>query len=326
MQNFKEFLSKTKVELHVHIEGATTPDTYFKLAEKNRVKLPCDTIEEWRAFFNFKDFGHFIKVYETAVSCIQKAEDLSTIIEDFFLHQKTHGIIYSEAFLSASLLIQKFKQAEIIDAIQVGLEEGERKHQVKVQLIPDIARHEPDSQTQVLDLAIEGFRKGVFIGLGLGGLEINYPPHLFTDTFKIAKDAGLKTVAHAGEAVGPESIWGAIKDLKVNRIGHGIRCVDDPKLMDYLAQNQIPIEVCPTSNYHLGVTDKSQNHPIRKMMDHGILCNLNTDDPAMFSTNITQEYELLKSQGFQIDELIELNRNAIRSSFLSREEKEELLD
>lgn len=261
------FLPMPKVELHVHVEGSVSSQTYYQLAEKNRVKLPCASLEEWESFFEFQNFAHFIEVYSTAVSTIQQPEDLSRVIEDFYGAQKEQNIVYSEAYLSASFSVENFRTEEILEAVAYGRQQGEAKHGVRVNLIPDIARHLPDSQEQVLNLVHAGFEQGLFLGLGLGGLEINYPPRLFTETYRKARDWGMKVVAHAGEAVGPESIWGAVQDLQVERIGHGIRCVEDEQLMTYLQEHQLPIEVSPTSNYHLGVVEPNQPHPIRQMVD-----------------------------------------------------------
>lgn len=314
-----------KVELHVHIEGATLPETYYELALKNKVKLPAKNLNQWKSFFEFKDFPHFIQVYTSAVSALKRPEDYSYLVEQFYGFQAKQNIVYSEAYLSATFLVEAFKNDEILDAISQGMKNGESKYNTKVKLIPDIARHIPESQDKVLDLVIQGYKQGLFIGIGLGGIENGFPPNLFIDSYKKAKKAGLKLVAHAGEADGPESIWGAINELGVDRIGHGVRCIEDQKLLDYLKQTQIPVEVSPTSNYHLGIVKKGETHPIRKMIDSGVFCTLNSDDPAMFSTNISQEYELLKLQGFSNDELIQLNKNAINASFLSNHEKKMLL-
>ncbi|PLX11104.1 MAG: adenosine deaminase [Marinilabiliales bacterium] len=319
-----DIITMPKIELHVHIEGAVSPKIYYSLAEKNKIKLPYDSLEKWKDFFEFKDFSHFINVYGTAVSCIKTVEDISLIIEDFYYHQSKQNIIYSEAFISASFLIENFKIEEIIEAVHHAMIEGERKYNVKVNIIPDIARHLPESQKKVLALVKAGLESGTFIGLGLGGMEIGYPPHLFKDTFKKAKNIGLRLVAHAGEAVGAESIKNAIHELGVERIGHGIRCVDDELLMTFLKEKQIPLEISPTSNYHLGVINKKEKHPIRKMFDKGLLCTVNTDDPVMFSTTLSKEYDLLANQGFTIEELYELNTNAITSSFLDTQEKSDL--
>ncbi len=323
--NYKDFFLKMpKVELHVHVEGAVSPDIYCQIAEKNMVDIPVKSINEWRKMFEFRDFPHFIDTYIKAVSCLKKAEDYSFLIEDFYRFQSIQNIMYSEAFLSASFLVEHFSSSEIINAIEKGMRAGEDKYHVKVQFIPDIARNFPESKDDVLDLVIEGKKRDVFIGLGLGGLENGFPAALFSDVYKKARENGLHVVAHAGEAVGAESIWSAIKDLKAERIGHGIRCVDDVYLLEYLKNHEVPIEVCPTSNYFLKVVDSKQNHPIRKMFDAGLVCTLNSDDPAMFSTTLSNEYLLLHNQGFTIDELIQLNINAVNSSFMNESDKERL--
>lgn len=324
--NSQDIIKLPKVELHVHIEGATLPETYYELAQKNNIKLPAKSLNEWKSFFEFKDFPHFIQVYSNAVKALKKPEDYSYLIEQFYAFQARQNIVYSEAYLSATFLVEAFKNDEILEAISLGVKNGEKKYNTKVNLIPDIARHIPDSQEKVLDLIIDGYKQGLFIGIGLGGLEKGFPPNLFIETYKKAKKAGLKLVAHAGEADGPESIWGAIKDLEVDRIGHGVRCIEDEKLLDYLKQSQIPVEVSPTSNYHLGIINKGDNHPIRKMVDAGVYCTINSDDPAMFSTTLSQEYELLYAQGFSKTELLTLNENGINASFLTSVEKKKLLN
>jgi aminodeoxyfutalosine deaminase len=316
-----KLMEMPKAEIHVHVEGATKPETFYALAQKNNIKLPVKDLNEWKSFFEFIDFNHFIKVYIQAVSVLQKPEDYTFLIEQFYKHQAEQNIVYSEAFLSATFLIQNFNNDDILKAIEKGISEGEKNHKVKVNFIPDIARNIPDSKDQVLDLVIQGKKAGLFIGLGLGGMENGFPAELFTETYKKAIDSGLHVVAHAGEVDGPKSILSSINELNAERIGHGVRCLDDENLVKELAEKQIPMEVCPTSNYCLGVTKKGEKHQIRKMFDAGLFCTLNSDDPAMFSTSLVKEYELLASQGFSWEELWQLNLNALKASFLSDKEK-----
>ncbi len=314
-----------KIELHVHVEGATTAEVFYSLSEQNNIKLPVKNIEEWKKYFEFKNFAHFINVYITAVSALKKVEDYAFIIENFYKHQASQNIVYTEAFLSASFMVQQFNQSEILDAIAYGMQKGSEKYGNQINFIPDIARNIPDSQNDVLDFVIEGKKRSLFIGLGLGGMEQGFPPELFEEVYAEAKRNNLHIVAHAGEASGPDSIWGAINKLNVERIGHGVRCLEDDTLINYLSKHQIPIEVSPTSNYCLGIVKKNENHPIRKMVDAGLFCTLNSDDPAMFSTNLENEYNLLAKQGFSFEELKQLNINAINASFLSKEEKNNYL-
>lgn len=322
MKKTVEFLTKMpKFELHVHIEGAVEAHIYSKIAQKNNIDVGLNTIEEWQKFFQFKNFAHFIDVYIKAVSVLKKPEDYTELIEGFFAYQASQNILYSEAFLSASFLVETFNNSEILDAIEKGLKKGREKHQVEVALIPDIARNIPQSKDAVLELVREGKERGLFIGIGLGGLENGYPARLFEDVYTKASKYGLRKVAHAGEAVGAESIVEALDYLQAERIGHGIRCLDDYKLVELLKATKTPLEVCPSSNYRLKLVEDNQAHPIRKIHDLGILCTVNSDDPVMFSTSLTDEYLLLFNQGFSLEELWQLNLNAIEASFLSKKQK-----
>jgi adenosine deaminase len=162
---------------------------------------------------------------------------------------------------------------------------------------------------------------GIVIGLGLAGQEVGYPPEDFVDTFAKARLQGLRVVAHAGEAAGAESIWGALHQLNAERIGHGIRCLDDDVLVQQLRDLQTPIEVSPQSNYCLGIVQRHQPHPIRQMVDAGLFCTLNSDDPPMFKTNLVNEYITLAQQGFSWEELWQLNLNTLEATFLTEPEK-----
>jgi adenosine deaminase len=311
-----------KFEIHVHMEGATEAETFYTIAQGNGIELPYPDLESWKQFFEFQNFPHFIEVYVSAVGLLRSAEDYAYLIEEFYGHQARQNIVYTEAFLSATYLADKFDHDEILEAIAGAMQRGKRKYGGEVRFIPDIARQEPESQKSVLQFVKRGVDQGVFIGLGLGGLEIGFPPELFTETFTEAREHGMHVVAHAGEGVGPESIWGALKSLKAERIGHGIRSIEDPELLAYLRDQQTPIEVNPVSNYCLGIVKEGENHPIRQMVDAGLNCSVNSDDPAMFSTSLTKEYLLLAEQGFSWEELQQLNRNALEACFMSEGEKE----
>lgn len=311
-----------KVEIHVHLEGATDAATVWELARRNNKTLPAATLEEWQSMYAFRDFNHFIDIYVLATECMQTPDDFTFMVERFFAQLARHNVKYCEAFLSASFMLDKFPQDEIITTLIEGARRGEAKHGIQLRFIPDIARHEPETRHRVLDFILKGHEQGIFIGLGLGGIEVGFPPELFTDVYNEARRQGLHVVAHAGETEGPQSVWGAINDLQVERIGHGVRSVEDRQLVEHLAQTQIPLEVSPCSNYRLKVVPLDQPHPIRTLMDAGVYCTVNSDDPPMFSTDLTGEYLLLARQGFSWDELWQLNLNGLEASFLSNEEKE----
>ncbi len=310
-----------KIELHVHLEGATQAQVFYNLAKKNNVDFGVKSLKEWQSFFAFKNFGHFLKVYTLAITALKEPEDYTYIITEFYRQQAEQNIVYSEAFMSASFITQKFDTPTILDAIEKGIQAGSEKYGVKINFIPDISRELVDTQIAVVDFVIEGYKRGLFIGLGIGGPESGFPPELFVEAFKKGKKAGLHLVAHAGETEGPKSIWGALKTLGAKRIGHGIRSLEDPKLIDYLTAKRIPLEISPTSNYALGIVKNGEMHPIRKLLDLGINCTINSDDPAMFSTSLSQEYFLLLKQGFSCSELYQMNLNALAVSFADAETK-----
>lgn len=310
-----------KVELHVHLEGATDAATVWELARRNKVTLPGLTLEEWQSMYSFRDFDHFINIYELATECMQTPADFAFMTERFVERQAQHNVKYCEVFLSASLMLDKFSQDEVIAALAEGARRGEAAYGVQLRFIPDIARHELESRYRVLEFVLKGWEQGIFIGLGLGGKEVGFPPELFSDVFAEAGRQGLRVVAHAGETEGPQSIWGAIRSLQAERIGHGVRALEDQALVEYLRQTQLPLEVSPYSNYRLKVISPDQPHPIRALMDQDVYVTVNTDDPPMFSTDLTNEYVLLASQGFAWDELWQLNLNALEATFLSDEAK-----
>src|SRR5512143_1932262 len=215
-----------KVELHVHLEGATDAATVWELARRNHVTLPAATLEEWQSMYTFRDFNHFIEIYLLAANCMQTPDDFAFMTERFLQRQAQHNIKYCEVFLSASYMLDKLPQDEIIAALEEGVERGAAAYGTRLRFIPDFTRNLPDSAQQVLDFALKGRERGLFIGLGMGGKEVGFPPELFTEIYAEARRQGLHVVAHAGETEGSQSIWGAIRSLQVERIGHGIRAIE----------------------------------------------------------------------------------------------------
>jgi adenosine deaminase len=317
----RRFAAMPKAEIHVHLEGATAPDASYAIARRNKVDLPVSSLEEWKRYFEFRNFAHFIDVYRKTTDTIRTTDDLALMVAQFYVDQARQNIRYSECFMSMSLHLRRLSAPEILDALAQGIERGQTVSDARVQFIADISREDPHTQGAVLDLALHGQRRGLIIGVGLGGLEKEFPPHLFRDTYARARDAGLQVVAHAGEAAGWESIREAIDELQVTRIGHGIRIVDSPEYAAEMRERNIAFEVCPVSNYAIGATPLDQPHPIRKMLDLGVRCTVNTDDPAMFSTDMAAQYNLLVKQGFTWEECWKLNEATLDATFLTPAEK-----
>lgn len=310
-----------KAEIHVHLEGATTAETYFEIARRNGVELPAQNLPQWQQFFHFESFEHFIEVYVTSTKLLQRAEDYELLLRRFGEQQAALNVQYTEAFVSCSLVPSGAAADDFLSALRHGAEAVEREHGIRIALIGDISRELPESRHRVVDVAIEGHKRGVFVGLGLGGPEIGFPPELFEDAYARAREAGLRVVAHAGETGGPKSVRGALDALLAERIGHGVQSLQDQALLERLARDGTPLEVCPQSNYRLGVVKAGEPHPIRALVDAGVRCTVNSDDPAMFETDINREYETLAHQGFSEDELWQLNLNTLDSTFLSDADK-----
>ncbi len=315
-----------KVEIHVHLEGAQTPEAIWAMAERNGVSLPARSLEEWKSFYSFRDFAHFIDVFIACSRCMRTAADFAAMTVDFHRTQAAQQVLYTEAFLSASLFVGRIPTQELIAALADACAEGRERYGVEVRFIPDIARNFPDSQRDVLDFTLAGQRDGLFVGLGLGGIEAGYPPSLFTETFARARDAGLHVVAHGGEGAGADHVRDAVLLLGAERIGHGIRALEDAATVELLRSRRIPMEVCPVSNYRTGVVAAGDRHPIFAMLDAGLFCTVNSDDPSMFGTSLVGEYRYLASQGMTQVQLQHLAAGAIDATFLTAERKQVLWD
>lgn len=313
-----------KAEIHIHLEGATSAGTYFEIAQRNGVDLPAHTLPQWQQFFHFESFDHFIEVYVTSTKLLRRADDYELLLRRFGAQQAALNVRYTEAFVSCSLLPQGVTPDAFFEALQRGMDAVEREHGVRIALIGDISRELPESRHRVVDLVVEGHKRGAFVGLGLGGPEIGFPPELFEDAYARARAAGLRVVAHAGETGGAGSVRGALDALGAERIGHGVQSLEDAELIERLRRDGTPLEVCPQSNYRLGIVKSGEPHPIRALFDAGVRCTVNSDDPAMFETDVNREYLTLAQQGFSEDELWQLNLDTLDSTFLSDADKRAL--
>jgi adenosine deaminase len=315
-----------KVELHVHLEGSIRPETLLILAARNKVSLPADTLEGLREWYTFTDFDHFIEVYFAICSCLRTPEDFETIAREFLANQAAQNIRYSEVIWTPYSHHENVNFDDQLAAINRARAAAERELGIRMNLVPDLSRHmRPVEETfPVVDWAIQNMANGI-IGFGLGGAEVGNPPEVFQETFDRAKDAGLPSLPHAGETIGPESIWGALRSLNAVRIGHGVRCLEDPDLVAYLREHQIPLEVCPSSNVCLGVAHSLAEHPLPTLLEAGLFVTINSDDPPMFDTTLTDEYlRIANAFGYGVKEIKGFVNNAIQASLLSPEAKKEL--
>jgi len=309
-----------KVELHVHLEGSIRPETLLHLAEKNNVPLPVNSQDEIWEWYQFSDFDHFLEVYFAICSCIRTPDDFYFITAEFLKGQAEQNIKYSEVIFTPFTHLEHVTFDEQLASINSAREASETSLGVRTGLVPDISRHMRPvvDSFQIADWAAENIHNSI-IALGLGGPEVGNPPELFGEVFESIVTAGLPSLPHAGETEGPQSIWGAIKALSAVRIGHGVRCLEDPELVKYLRKNQIPLDVCPTSNVCLGVFPALAEHPLPQLLDEGLLITINSDDPPMFDTTLTDEYlRIVEAYDFDISLVKQLVLNGIRSSLLPK--------
>jgi adenosine deaminase len=282
-----------KAELHVHLEGATRPETLLKLAQRHKIDLPADDVAGVREWYTFRDFPHFVEVYIKISECIQTPDDIELIAREFLQGQAAQNIRYTEiTYTALTHFVQKgIPFDEQLDALNTARAWAQATLGVDMQYIIDIPRNlaDHDQSMRSAEWAVSGMGRGV-IALGLGGYEVGNPPERFTDAFAYAREHGLASIPHAGEHDGPPSVWGALRELGAARIGHGVQSLKDPALVDHLVTTQIPLEVCPTSNICLGEVDAMANHPIQQLLDAGCYVTLNSDDPPMFNTTLTNEY------------------------------------
>jgi aminodeoxyfutalosine deaminase len=317
-----------KAELHVHLEGSILPDTLLTLARRNGITLPADTVDGLREWFRFRDFLHFVEIYVTITRCLRTAEDYELIAYEFGAEMARQNVRYAEATFTpgthAALGVP-------FDVYFAGLTRGRARARadfgVEIAWIFDIVRDNPDPRHAEYTLwaALEGRGEGV-IALGLGGYEAAMPPDGFAPWFERAREAGLHTIPHAGETGGPESVWGAIRKLGAERLGHGVRSIEDPALMSYLAESGIPLEVCPTSNIRLGIFSGIDTHPMRRLYEAGVAVTINSDDPPLFNTTLNDEVALLHTGfGFDLDTIDRIILNGVRYSCLPSARKDGML-
>ncbi len=316
--------SMPKVELHVHLEGSIQPETLLRLAERNHIHLPATSVAELREWYTFTDFSHFVEIYLTISSCICTAADIELIAREFLIGQAAQNIRYSEVTFTAftHYHFNRLPFADQLGALKRARVWAEQELGVSMGIVIDIPRSTPaETGMIVANWAISGREQGV-IALGLGGPEVGHPPEKFQAAFELAREAGLPSVPHAGETMGPESIWGALRTLHAIRIGHGVRCLEDTALVAELRKRHIPLEICPTSNVCLGVVPSFEQHPLPHLLDAGLYVTINSDDPPMFNTTLTDEYcKIADAFHFEAEELEQLVLNGVRASLLPPEER-----
>lgn len=337
--NFIASLPKT--ELHLHLEGSVDPPTLSELSRRHPTPLPTTnnryrdiedsgrvfTEDEARELYQYKHFTGFLWAFKAVTERLRTAEDYELVTYRMMHKLHAQNVVHAEAYISAGVVQWRGQEfAPLFEGAECGRKRGERDFGISLYWILDAVRHfGVDEAQRVVDEAIK-LKSHNVVGIGIGGDERRAGPEQFREVYGHAANHGLRLTVHAGETVGAESIWGALRELKPDRIGHGLHAIDDPELVRYLAEKQIPVEVCITSNVMTGCCGRLEDHPVRKLFDAGVLVVLNTDDPDMFHTTLVNEYQIAADIfGFCDEELRQLARNSIRASFLPEERKQELL-
>ncbi len=299
------YRSMEKAELHLHLEGSLTPETLYEIEPRLR---PEEVVER----YSYADFEGFIASYKWVTSLLRTPESYALAMRRLIERLEAENVRYAEVTLSAGVaLVRGLDFGTLFEAVA---REAARSR-VEVAFILDAIRQlGPEHALQVARLAAERASDGV-VAFGIGGIEALGPAEWFTDVFRFVKEHGLHVTAHAGETAGPESVWSALH-AGAERIGHGFRAVEDPALVNYLAEHDIPLEICLSSNLALRLVPNLAAHPARRLFEAGVPLTLNTDDPAMFHTTLAREFELAEAElGFRRDELIQIAANGFRYSF-----------
>jgi len=311
-----DFLRKLpKTEIHLHIEACISKETIIKILQEHKENFDVEEIEK---LYQFKNLNEFIKLFLFILDSIKKPEDFQFIFENLKHYLIQNNIRYAEVFYAPSRLIQNgLEFREIARTLDYLAKESVLDGGPEVKFLVDVSRtFGPENASKNLKRLLEA-KVDTHIGIGLGGAELMGPARDFKDIFAQARAEGLHCVAHSGEDDGPWSIWDTVQILKAERIGHGTSAIQDPDLLEYLRNKQIPIEICLTSNLFTGkYVRRPQDHPVRRYYDMGIICSINTDDPEIFNVDLTQEYyKLYKYLNFSITEIIDLIKMGVDSTF-----------
>lgn len=291
-------MSYPKIELHVHLEGTVRPQTLLEIARRNGYPLPADTVEGLRALYEYRDLAHFIEVFMLTSGALQREEDFRQIVVEYAEEAVSHGAVYLEAIFSLGLW-RGLDSDVVFTGVCDGAEEARERFGIEIRVTPDIARvYTLDEALLTARYAIKYRDRGV-VGIGLGGPEVGNPPEPYAPAFALARSEGLASVPHAGEHVGPESVRGALEALGASRIRHGIRAIDDPALLQELAERRVVLDVCPISNVRTRAVPSLAGHPLPRLVAAGAVCSLSTDDPAMFGTDLSGEYDAATSLGLE---------------------------
>ena len=320
--NIKEFIiGLPKAELHLHLEGSLEPEQMFEFAGRNKIDIPFKNIDAVKKAYEFSQLQDFLDIYYTGMNVLQTEQDFYDLTANYLRKVASENTKHVEVFFDPQGHTErgvKFETA--VTGIHNALREVGAELGVTFKLIMCFLRH-LDEDSAIATLADAAPFKHMIMGVGLDSSELGHPPSKFERVFKAAKEQGYKLVAHAGEEGPVEYIYEALDLLRVDRIDHGNRCMDDPKLVARIVEEKIALTVCPLSNLKLCVVDDMGDHPMKRMLEANLIATINSDDPSYFGGYMNDNYlSTAKALDLSIDDLIQLARNGFIGSFLSQGE------
>ncbi len=315
-------MSYPKIELHVHLEGTVRPRTLLEIARRNDYALPADTEEGLAELYEFRDFAHFIEVWILTTNALRRAEDFRQVVLDYAAEAVSHGAVYVEAIFSPAERVRRgVGWDEIFSGYCDGAAEARERYGLELRLTPDIVRGFPMEDAEQTVRYSAKYRERGIVGVGLGGLEAEYPPEPYERVFALAREEGLASVPHAGEVAGPPSVRGALEALGADRLRHGIRATEDPGLLREIADRRVVLDVCPISNLRTRAVGSLEEHPLPQLVAAGVRCSISTDDPAMFGTDLSSDCEAAVSLGLDPRDFLEAG---VEGALCDEETKERL--
>ena len=309
-----------KAELHVHIEGTLEPELMFALAQKNEVALPFDSVEQVRAAYEFDDLQSFLDIYYQGAAVLVTEDDFSELMRAYLQRAIADGVRRAEIFFDPQVHTQRGVDiGTVIRGFKAAMAAYRRL--ISSDLIMCFLRHLSGEEAVATLEAARPYLDEI-IGVGLDSSEVGRRPELFVDAYRLAAEAGLHRVAHAGEEADPSYVWSALDDLGVERIDHGVQAERDPELVARLVRERIPLTMCPISNRKLQVFSDLRDHNLRRLMEAGVVVTINSDDPAYFGGYVAQNYlETAEALSLSRSELVSIARNSIHATFLSSQDK-----
>jgi adenosine deaminase len=316
-----------KAELHLHIEGTLEPELMFDLARRNGISLPYTSVDEVRRAYVFNDLQSFLDIYYAGCQVLRTEQDFYELTWAYLRRAAAQEVRHAEIFFDPQTHTERGVALEaVITGIHRALDDGQQRLGISSGLILCFLRHlTEDAAQQTLERALP-YRRWL-LGVGLDSSEVGNPPSKFRAVYERARDAGLRLVAHAGEEGPPAYVWEALDVLKAERIDHGVRSLDDERLVERLVEERIPLTVCPLSNVKLRIFPELRQHNLKRMLDRGLLVTVNSDDPAYFGGYVGENFAAVaEALNLSVDDMVKLTRNSFEASFLSDGERRRYLD